>query len=273
MKTRVPYIISLAAITGLLAITPNIIHAQTTDPLLANSADQSLFPQITAQPLDQAVPIGSNVVLSVQANNADACQWLRNGVPLTGQTNNVLTINKVGINDVGLYSCQVFDGGPIVGQMVPTRAASVQVEIAGSTAASLTAASATAAKPAAGGVMANGILGGGPIVVLGTPLLSGGSRSSCPGPYAGFVVYSKTISQGWGWAPAPGAPVLTAADGSGRTDTKIQYFGLYGDYGCAQTSVTINPAYSPVYEFILYFTNNVPASTNGYPLVLTGFNP
>ena len=266
---------------------PNITCAQTTDPLLADAVDQAQFPIITVQPLDQAVIAGSNVVLSVQANNADSCQWLCNGVPLAGQTNSTLTINNVGINDVGLYSCQVFNGGPTSGAMVPTRAASVQVEIASTPAVSTMAASpaaanatvasantASAAGMAANGVMANGVLGGGPIVVMGTPLSGHPSQSTCPGPYIGYVYYSKTVSQGWGWAPTPGATVLTAADGSGRTDTKIQYVGAYGDYGCGQTTVTIPyPPFSPVYQFAIFFTNNVPPSTNGYPLVLTGFNP
>jgi hypothetical protein len=156
--------------------------------------------------------------------------------------------------------------------MVPTRAASVQVETtANATAATATIASPTAASATAAGVTANGVLGGGPIVVLGTPLLSNGSKNSCPGPYVGYVAYTKTASQGWGWAPITGAPVLSAADGSGRTDTKVEYVGAYGDHGCGQTSVSINPAYSPVYRFTIYFTNNVP--TNAYPIVLTGFNP
>lgn len=283
MKRHITHIVSLATLTGFLAMTPDIIHAQTTDPLLADSTDQSLFPQITAQPLDQAVPIGSNVVLSVQANNADSCQWLCNGVPLDGQTNSVLTINNAGINNVGLYSCEVFNGGPTSGAMVPTRAASVQVEIAGTPAASATVANATAASANTASTTTASTLttsattaslpAGGPITVMGTPLLGSGSQGTCPGPYTGYVHYSKPISQGWGWAPISGATTLTAADGSGRTDTKVQYLGLYGDNGCAQTSVTIPyPPYSPVYQFAIYFTNNVPTSTN-YPLVLTGFNP
>jgi len=268
MKRRIPHIVSVAAITGFLAIAPNITHAQTTDPLLTDPADQSGFPEITAQPLDQAVPMGSNVVLSVQANNADACQWLRNGVPLDGQTNNILIIANAGISDVGLYSCQLFNGG----EMVPTRAASVQVETAGALAPTATTASTTAFGSTGNTVMANGVLGGGPITVMGTPYPGNGSQGTCPGPYTGWVAYTKTVSQGWGWTPASGATVLTAADGSGRTDTKVQYVGAYGDNGCGQTTVTIPyPPFSPAYRFTIYFTNNVP--TNAYPITLTGFNP
>ncbi len=271
----------MAAIAGMLAITPKTIHAQTTDSLLADSVDQSEFPQITAQPVDQAVPIGSSVTLSVQANNADGYQWLINGVAADGQTNSSLTIASAGIGDVGLYCCEVFNSG----EMVPTRTASVEVEITASATtvsaatastptASATTASALTASATTASAMAAGVPAGGPITVFGTPYLGGGSQGTCPGPYVGLVAYSKTISQGWGWTPITGAKVLTVADGSGRIDTKVQYFGLYGDSGCAQTTVTIPyPPFSTAYRFGIYFTNNVPASTNAYPIVLTGFNP
>ena len=254
MKRRILHIVSLAAISGLLAIIPNITRAQTTDPLLADPADQAQFPVITAQPLDQVVPAGSNVVLSVQAAYADNYQWQSNGVDIVGQTNTTLVLQNLGPNGAGLYSCNVSQTG---GDPVPTRAASVEVE--------------TAANPAMGGVQANGVLGGGPIVVSGTPKTSNGTQGTCPGSYAGYVIYTKTISQGWGWAPISGATTLTASDGGGRTDTRIVYNGAYGDSGCNQTTVTIPyPAYSPVYRFAIYFPNNVP--TTNYPIVLNGFN-
>ncbi len=261
MKKHISHIITLAAITGFLALAPNTTYAQTTDSLLTDSLDQSGFPQITAQPVDQTVPIGADVVLSVQAINADGYQWLCNGVPLDGQTNSALVIQSAGISDVGLYSCNVFNGT----ESVPTRAANVCVYMTGSsvvaTKSSLVAASSK--------VMQAAMPGGGPITVYGTPLLSNGSSAGCPGKYAGYVIYSKPVSQGWGWTPT--GTVHTVTD-TNRTDTKVQYVGAYGDIGCAQTTVSIpNPTFSPVYEFCIYFTNNVP--TNAYPMVLlTGFN-
>ena len=260
MKRRIPHIVSLAAITGLLAITPNITRAQTTDPLLDDSIDQSQFPIIVVQPMDQVVIAGSNTVLSAQAIDADNYQWQSNGVDIVGQTNSALVLQNVGVNNAGLYSCNVSQTG---GDPVPTRAASVEVE---------TTANATAAGVTANGVTANGVLGGGPIVVAGLPKPSNGTIGTCPGSFAGYVNYTKTISQGWGWTPISGATVLTASDGGGRTDTKIMYGGEYGDTGCGQTSVTIPyPPPSPVYRFTIYFSNNVP--TTNYPIVLTGFNP
>jgi len=270
-KIKTPHIITLAAVTGLLAFAGNTVQAQT-----ANDLDQTVFPQITAQPVDQVVPIGSSVTLTVQADNADGYQWLIDGVPADGQTNSSLTIASVGIGDAGLYSCEVFNGG----EMVPTRSAAVEVETtAGATVANTTmAAKATAASTLTAGattssMKAASMPAGGPIVVFGTPLPSGGSQGSCPGHYAGYVYYSKSVSQGGGWAPITGNTVLTATD-TNRTNTKIQYYGSYGDSGCAQTTVSIPyPPFSPVYVFAIYFTNNVPPSTNGYPIVLTGFNP
>jgi hypothetical protein len=270
MNKKIPHFITLAAITGLLAIAGNTAHSQTADPLLADSVDQSTFPQITAQPVDQTVPIGSSVALSVQANNADGYQWLINGVPADGQTNSSLTIQNAGINDVGLYSCNVFNGT----EAVPTRAANVCVYMTSSSAVvakSSVVAAKSSAVAASSGVMTASMPGGGPITVFGTPLLSGGSQGGCPGHYTGYVIYSKPVSQGWGWSPISGM-AHTVTDGSGRTDTKVQYFGLYGDSGCNQTTVSVNPTYSPAYQFAIYFTNNVP--TNAYPMVLlSGFNP
>jgi len=265
---KLPDLAAMTVISALIVIAVNPTQAQTADPLTTDPTDQSQFPQIIAQPVDQCVTLGSSVVLSVQANNADGYQWLINGVPADGQTNNTFAIPGAAISDVGLYSCQVFNGP----EMVPTRSANVCVYTVGS--------SATVARPvlmtsanlsASAQVMAAYTPGGGPITVYGTPVASNGSQSGCPGHYIGYVTYSKPPSQGWGWAPIPGM-AHTATD-TNRPDTKIQYYGAYGDTGCNQTSVSIpNPAPSPVYQFTIYFTNNVP--TNAYPMVLlSGFNP
>ena len=99
MNKITPHLITLAAIAGLVVIAGNTAPAQTTDPLLAGTVDQSAFPQITTQPVEQTVPIGATVLLSVQANNADGYQWLINGTPADGQTNNSLAIANAGIGE------------------------------------------------------------------------------------------------------------------------------------------------------------------------------
>jgi hypothetical protein len=234
---------------ALAAITVTIALAGRSAPAVAPNAipTQPDFPQIILQPEDQMVPFASNATFSVTALNTDAYQWLRNGNPLAGQTNTSLTISDCGLSDVGYYSCNLFKDI----EVVPTRSAELTV-------------------------YTNSIdpqTGVDPVVVFGLPVLGGGSQGSCPGPYAGYVNYTKTIANGWGWAPdtSNSNTVFTASD-TNRTDTKIEYGGKYGDNNCGQTSVTVPyPAGSPVYRFTIFFTNNVP--TNAYAITLAGFKP
>jgi hypothetical protein len=209
----------------------------------ADDADQLEFPQILRQPIDQAIRVGSNAVFTAQATNGNLTfQWFRNGVAMDSQTNSSLVLENVGIDDVGLYTCNVSKDG---GESVPTRTASLNVFTA---------------------------TAGGPITVYGSPVISSGSRGGCPGAYAGYVNYIKTVLQGWGWAPTSGTTVHTAADGTTRTDTKVEYVGKNGDSGCNQTIVTVpHPPLSTKYRFSIYFPNNVP--TNSYPITLVGFDP
>jgi Immunoglobulin domain len=222
-----------------IVITCSVIissQAFADDP----ASDQPEFPKITRQPEDQAARLGSNVTFTVATENGDSYQWFRNGVVIEGQTNSTLTIEGAGVADVGYYTCGVVKDGEIV----PTRSASLNVLMGG---------------------------GGGTITVFGFPVFSGGSQGTCPGPYAGYVNYTKTVVQGWGWAPSTGTTVHTATD-TNRTDTKVQYLGKFGDKNCQQTTVTVpDPTFSPKYRFTIYFTNNVP--TNSYAITLSGFDP
>lgn len=207
----------------------------------ADDSEQLAFPVITRQPIDQAIAVGATATFNAKAvNGAIAYQWLRNGIPIEGQTNSSLILENITIEDVGYYSCDIFNDE----EAVPTRAALLNVYT---------------------------MSGGGPITVYGAPVVSSGNQGSCPGAYAGYVNYIKTVSQGWGWAPSAGTTVHTASDGN-RTDTKVQYVGKFGDVGCNQTIVTVpHPTYSPKYRFSIYFPNNVP--TNSYPITLVGFDP
>jgi hypothetical protein len=203
---------------------------------------QQLSSAIIDQPQDQLAQVGSDVTLSVTAPAALFCQWMCNGAQLTDQTNSTLTIQDVQIADAGYYSCIV--------------AASTQLEE--TAAAQLTVYTVDPDDDE-------------DVVVFATPIVTTGNLGTCPGPYKGYVIYTKTVAEGWGWAPSTNTTVYTASD-STRTNTKVEFVGNYGDSGCAKTSVTIpNPPYSTVYRFAIYFTNNVP-STN-YPITLVGFNP
>lgn len=114
------------------------------------------------------------------------------------------------------------------------------------------------------------------IVIYPNAIVKGtcGHASGCPGGYCAYADYYKTAPQGWGWAPISSTNVWTATD-TNRSNTKVQVGGDFGDGNCNQTSCpTLNsPPVSPVYRFAVYYTNNVPTSTNQCPLVLRGFNP
>ena len=108
--------------------------------------------------------------------------------------------------------------------------------------------------------------------IFAAPANVGGTIAGCPGTYAGSVSYTKA-NPAWGWAPdTANTTVFTAADGGGRTDTKIYFQGKLGDNGCNLSTVTVpNPPTSTKYRFTIYFPNNVP--TTNYPIILTGFLP
>jgi hypothetical protein len=235
-------IITYVAINGLVVFAG--INAYANDPALVVQSD---FPKIIYQPEDQMVNVGSNATFTVTAQNADGYQWLHNGNLITDQTNTSLTITNCGVNDVGYYSCNVFKNI----ETVPTRSASLMIY--------------TSSIDPQTGVD--------PVVVFGLPLLGSGGSGTCPGKYAGYINFTKTSQQGWGWAPdtSNGNTHFIASD-TNRPDTKIQYFGAYGDNGCGQTGIAVaSPAMSPVYRFTIYFPNNVP--TNAYNITLDGFKP
>jgi hypothetical protein len=99
-----------------------------------------------------------------------------------------------------------------------------------------------------------------------------GGSGTCPGKYAGYVIFTKTPAQGWGWSPSTNTTVYTATD-TNQPNTKVQFVGDYGDSGCAQTTVTVPYPMSPVYRFGIYFPQGSQVPTNAYPITLSGFNP
>jgi hypothetical protein len=222
----------------MFAITLRAVDAGQSAP----PVNQPEVPKIAAQPQDQLVPLGSTAVFVVQAQSADAYQWSRNGTVINGATNSNLIIPRAGLADVGRYSCDVFEGM----ESVPTSVASLMVF--------------TDSTDPKTGVD--------PIVVYTQPVASSGSQGTCPGSYTGYANYSNGSS--WGWAPITTDTVFTASD-TNRTNTKVLFTGFRGDSGCNQTTVTIpNPPASPLYQFEIFFTNNVP--TNAYGITLTGFH-
>jgi hypothetical protein len=258
MKKCISRGFALAAIAGLVLT----VRAQDT-------IDQSQYPTIVQQPVDQCLPMGATAIFSVNATNVDSYQWYLSNVALDGQTNSSLTIPNAGTNDVGYYFASVIKGS----ESVPTRQACLNVYT--------TSASTTSSTPSSPGRFSSQSMsmssmdlgGGGVITVFGAPVTGNGSSGSCPGSYSGYVNYIKPMSQGWGFNSSTNTTIHTAADGN-RTDTKVQYAGYYGDSGCGQTTVTVpDPTVSPKYRFTIYFPRGVQVPTNSYPITLTGFDP
>jgi hypothetical protein len=191
-------------------------------------------------PADQLVQLGGTATFSVNSADEASYQWLLGGSAINGQTNSTLTIENVQISDAGFYSCNTATDG-------------------------------NAVRSATASLMVYTVNPDFNVVVYAAPIVSSGTNGTCPGAYTGYVSYTLTVAQGWGWVPLTNTTIYTAADTT-RTNTNVQYGGAYGDSGCNRTTVTIPyPAFSPAYRFAIYFTNNVP-STN-YPITLTGFNP
>jgi hypothetical protein len=263
MKKCFTHGIALAAIVGLVLAT----HAQTTP-------DQSLFPTILQQPVDQCVPMGAPATFAVDATNVDSYQWYCNGIVLDAETNSSMTIPSVSTANVGYYSASVIKGA----ESVPTRSASLNAYImgsastptSGSTPSTKTMSTSTSSSTM---TMSTDMGSGGPITVFGSPVVSGGGSGTCPGKYAGYVNFTKSAANGWGWAPSTNTNVHTATD-TNRVDTKVQALGDYGDSFCNQTTATVpSPSMSPVYRFTIYFPTNTAVPTNAYPITLSGFDP
>jgi hypothetical protein len=264
MKKCFTHGIALAAIVGLVLAT----HAQTTP-------DQSLFPTILQQPVDQCVPMGAPATFAVDATNVDSYQWYCNGIVLDAETNSSMTIPSVSTANVGYYSASVIKGA----EAVPTRSANLNAYIVGGSTPPITSASTPSSKTMSASTsttsmsMSTDMGSGGPITVFGLPVVSSGGSGSCPGKYSGYVNFTKSAANGWGWAPSTNTTIHTSTD-TNRFDTKVQALGDYGDNFCNLTTATVqSPPMSPVYRFTIYFPTNTTMPTNAYPITLSGFNP
>jgi hypothetical protein len=255
--------IAIAAIAGF------VLTLQAQD-----STDQSQYPTILSQPVDQCVPVGSPVTFSVTASNVDSYQWYKNNTLMEGQTNSSLTIASAAISDVSYYSAAVMKGN----DAVPTRMAILNVYTTSSGSLNLTTSLTTKSRlglslSLSGTLSAMDLGGGGTMTMYGMPVtMTGGNSNNCPGRYSGYVNFTKTASQGWGWAPTAGAPSHTATDYN-RSDTKVYFMGSYSDSGCGTNSVNVSNPTSPVYRFSIFFPIGTQVPTNTYAITLDGFDP
>jgi len=82
----------------------------------APSVVQAADPDLASQPASQAMTIGDSVTLSATATGTAplACQWLKNGAPLAGQTNSTLNVAAFQFTDCGSYQMVVTNSSGMV---------------------------------------------------------------------------------------------------------------------------------------------------------------
>jgi hypothetical protein len=112
---------NIAATTGSVLTLANVqlTNAGSYDVVVTNlygSTNSSaatltvlIPPQITGQPQDQSVRVGSNVTFTVTATGSSPLtyQWYFNGASLSTATNSSLLLNGVSLNQAGSYSVSV----------------------------------------------------------------------------------------------------------------------------------------------------------------------
>jgi hypothetical protein len=264
MKKRLLRGIAVAAMIG-LSLT---VWAQ--DP----NIDQSQYPTILEQPIDQCLPLGSSATFSVVATNVDSYQWYKNNVAVDGATNSSLTISNLSTDDAAYYGAATIKGS----DAVPTRLALLNVYM--TTGSTSTTTSTTTTKKGSGKFAASSTMMtmsandyGVGIVVFSPPVFSSGTNSCC-GAYSGYVNYLKPPTQGWGFYSDTNTTFHAATDNN-RSDTKVTYIGSLGDGNCGQSNNVIipDPTGSPKYRFSIYFPRGCQVPTNSYPITLDGFNP
>lgn len=110
----------------LLLMTPVIfVNCNNNNPTVT-----ILPPAINSQPESQIVRVGSPVTFSVSVTGdpVPTCQWLKQGIPLTGENDTLFTIPAVDYPDSGTYSVVVSNSeGEVSSDMVTLIVYSVTV--------------------------------------------------------------------------------------------------------------------------------------------------
>jgi hypothetical protein len=115
--TGIKYVTSFGA--GLYALYPDQTNRKLLD--FGGSFFQGVSiigsgPQcITTQPANQVVTVGSTATFSVEAGACGPAtyQWLFNGTNIPGATGALLTINNVGLQNVGKYQVRISGAGAV----------------------------------------------------------------------------------------------------------------------------------------------------------------
>lgn len=198
------------------------------------------------EPKFLCVPPGSPATITARVGGPGSTyQWFRDGEPLPGQTQSVLSLPAVTDNDVGLYECEVSGAMKRIpfGAMVREKVALT------------TYLTSTNIPPL-------------PVIVTAKPIAISGVQSCCSA-YLGRVSYAKGAWPNWGWTMRAGQQVYKAC-AADRTACVV-YTSSTGRTGCGTGCVSIPyRSTSEQFRFAIYFKSSVPSTC---ALTLTGFNP
>lgn len=98
------------------------------------------------------------------------------------------------------------------------------------------------------------------------------STLACSGPVIGRAIY-YTDPPLWGFPVNSNTVVHMFADGTGRTNSRIEAEGRYGDFHCAISVLWITNPISAYYRFTIYFKDNLPDTNVDYVAIMRGFLP
>lgn len=66
-------------------------------------------PEVTVDPVSQTVELGSEVTFTIEQLRADSIQWYKNGVAISGATEESYVIPNAQLEDEALYHCEVYN--------------------------------------------------------------------------------------------------------------------------------------------------------------------
>ncbi|MBO4545438.1 MAG: immunoglobulin domain-containing protein, partial [Verrucomicrobia bacterium] len=78
-------------------------YGTATSEVALLTVNEGAAPEITVQPINKKVKVGTNTGFSVQASNATGYQWYKNGVAIEEATSRFLELNNVSKEDEGEY--------------------------------------------------------------------------------------------------------------------------------------------------------------------------
>lgn len=216
--------------------------------------------RIRTQPADVLATNTGPAQFSIEINGSTnhlSFQWFFNCQPLPGETGMTYSIPSATTNHIGLYACRVTFDKPGRPGAPDQDFAPPQSEMS---------------EPATLSLYWQGSL-----IVCGAPIVgAGGSATTCPGPYVGYVNFKTTT--GAGFRPLGSTFSATDPQSTSANPTSIRWFDsqVPSRSACSGGGAIVNASASTLrtYKFTVYFPVSSYLGYTSYQLKLEGFaNP